>query len=261
MFSGDYFRPIAEEVFAETLQCLGAKQTQPRIVKSLEHFARDLTAEPTGTYVLGTFGLRQTFASNPDAFSRSLCFEADDWFVEIFEYPGDAHAHAYDGRPCHYVHIDIWQVDDSPDQSVDIGCAIPDGLPLKEDKILWRYSDLEEMREVLLRARDKIFIPFVVPILSDSRKLKEFLYQVRTERRERWADRIADHNSSIYHSRAEGAFKAKDFHRYLDEIERVSSGRLTKVDLARIRFVSKRVRSRKLVALWRRLRAAIDIRK
>jgi hypothetical protein len=257
MFSGDYFRPIAEEVFAETLLRLGARQTQSRIVKSLELFAKNLSTDPSGNYVLGTFGLLQSLRSEDSQFSRTICFKTDDWFVEIYEYPGEGHAHAYDGRPCHYVHVCVGQVDDPPDQGEDIGAAIPDDSPLKEDKVLWRYSDLEEMRQVLVRARDQIFFPFVIPILSDRQTFRDFLDRIRSERKERWHEQIADHNSSVYRSKAEDAYKAKDFHRYLAEIEKVPSSRLTRIELARIKFVSKRVKYRKLVGFWRRIRLAL----
>lgn len=257
MFTGDYFRPIAEEVFAETFLRFGARPAHSRILRSLELLAKNITSDQSNTYVLGTFGLVQSYRSADDAFARTVCFETNDWFVEVYEYPGEAHAHAYDGRPCRYVHVSVGQVDDPPDQSEDIGATIPDESPLKEDNILWRYSDLEEMREVFIRARDQIFIPFVIPILLDRTTFRDFLDRMRSERKKRWHNRIAEHNSSIYHSKAEDAYKTKDFHRYLAEIERVPSSQLTKVDLARIKYVSKRVKHRKFVALCRWIRSAL----
>ena len=245
MFTGDYFQPLAEDVFGGTLMQLGSRRCPSRVLKGLETFARDLLSEGSGTYVLGTYGLTETLRANPRAYSRTVCFEAADWFVELFECPGEAHADSYDGNPCHYLHIHIGPLPErsAPDGmiAVDIEETLPPDSPLRENKILWRYKDMDEMEKVFIRARDEIFVPFAVPLLLDKSQFADFVERQAELRVAQHLEEIATHNAGVYHAKAERAYKAKDFRDYLSQIREIPAGRLTKVDMARIKFVLKRV--------------------
>lgn len=244
MFSGDYFRPAAREVFSDLLLLHGAREAPSRIVRSLEQRAKGFVAESSNRYVVGSFQLIKATRSGLDESSETVCYETSDWFVEIFEYPGDTHAHGYDGRPCHYLTLGFGMVPQNEQGGGITGWAedtIPKQSPLLSNKILWRYTDHTEMMEVFIRARDEIFVPFTLPILLDRQALVSFLERISRERNQRWADEIDTHNSSVYHSMAEEAYRAKKFAEYLAQIRKVPPHKLTKVDRARIAFVSKRV--------------------
>lgn len=247
MFSAENFNIIANEIFSSTLSSLGARQVESKIVKQLEIRARELSANSSDVYVLGSLQLSQANQFGPDIFRKTICFETSDWFVEIFEYPGEAHAHGKDGRPCHYLHIHIGPLVGSDAQrkaiSVSIDHAIPKQSPLISDKILWRYCDNGEMLKVFNRARDEIFIPFVLPILLDKRAVQDLLDRVRMEIEDQWAEEILQHNLSIDRRSAQDAFKAKDFAEYLAQVRKIPSQHQTKVDLARIKFASKRIQT------------------
>lgn len=171
--------------------------------------------------------------------SQDLCvrYEKSDWFVEFFALPEDG--------PKYCPRVAIGPLPElgflSRDKQVDMMHTLPAGSALSRYNIVWRYTEPATMRAVFRRVWDEIFIPFALPILSDSPSLKS-LVQARSSLINReWEEEIKQHNLSIIKSRATKAWEAKDFAQYVEEMETLQQADITELESLKLAFARKRV--------------------
>jgi len=167
----------------------------------------------------------------------SVRFEARDWFVELF-------ALASDG-PRYSPRVDIGPLPEigllSRDNQVDIMHTVPEGSPLRRYNLDWIYRDPAEMRNAFSRARDEIFVPYAIPLLSDQGSLKRLVAKRSREIGEQWKAEVEAHNDGVYRAKAQQAAAAEDYRGYLEHMRKIPSERLTKAERARVKYSEKLV--------------------
>lgn len=194
--------------------------------------------EPVATAVFDSVLKSLGAIRSPSKDPLTVRYEADDWFLECIVLLEDG--------PQRCPRVVVGPLPElgfmARDKQIDVLHTTPIGSVLRSYNFDWCYESEDEMRISFEKVRDRIFIPFTVPLLRSPRLLESAVRQRSAEINARWEKENKLHNASVYRSLASKAWATKDFAEFIAQmakIDQIDPAFLTSIDHARLSYARK----------------------
>jgi hypothetical protein len=163
-------------------------------------------------------------------------YSADEWFAEVLYIPTDGPKYS----PRIVIGCRPEQFADPRRNRVDVMYTAPDDSEEHHYNLRWRYQSPSELESVLESVKDRILEVYTTPFLQDTDRLRKLLQQRNDIVEAEWTQEINEHNDSVWRTKAETAFRARDYENAIRHYEAIPTERRSRVDQAKLDFARGR---------------------
>ena len=159
-------------------------------------------------------------------------YDSELWYAEVLYLPEDGP----DYSPRLLIGCQEEPYKDPRRNRVDVMHTVPESKEERGYNLRWRYRNRRQLEEALRFVRDRIVNVYTIPYLADKERLLSLLAQRHDAIEMAWEDEVDEHNAAVFRTKAEGAFRAKDFASAVHYYEQIPARKLTKTDRAKVKY-------------------------